>query len=225
MDELQRLKRLAAELGFGDSFQIATPYATIEAGINAVRIPEDAADPEPDPVPGIPLITEVRLPLKDLSQHWYEAAHRFGPYNGHPRFAEDWNYEAGGNSDLGAGIVAPFHGLVINAFDAGGAWGPIVRILGRLVDGTVITWMGAHLQETYVTTGQIVQAGDDVGTIGNVNGRYSAHLHEQIAVGEVPGPEVFGTDRRYDFRQPSAWYKAHGVDKDLIERVTAYDGN
>jgi hypothetical protein len=165
--------------------------------------------------------------MLNLHKAWYETTQSpyFDPYNGHPEFCEDWNLESGGDTDLGEPLVAPFAGIVINAFDAHGGWGKIARILGRLPDGPLVTWMGAHLDAIYVRVGQVVQAGDDVGTIGTGNGRYAAHLHEQICEGEVPGPTVFGTDRRYQFKRPSVWYKAHGVDQDLIERVTAYDGN
>jgi len=171
-----------------------------------------------------PWVTAVRLPMKNLYKAWYEATRVFGPYNGHPRYCEDWNLEAGGDSDLGEPLVAPWSGVVINAYDAGGAWGKIVRIMGLTPSGELITWMGAHLAEVRVRAGAVVTAGDLIGTIGNADGRHAAHLHEQICVGEVPGPEVFGTDRRYDFRQPSVFYREHGVDAELIRRVTERDG-
>jgi len=175
-------------------------------------------------VGALPLATAFRLPMKDLGKSWYEATRVFGPYNGHPRYCEDWNLESGGDSDLGELLVAPFSGVVINAYDAGGAWGKIVRILGITLAGELVTWMGAHLAAIYVNAGDAVTIGDLIGTIGNADGRYAAHLHEQICVGEVPGPEVFGTDRRYDFRQPSEFYAEHGVAAEVIRRATERDG-
>jgi len=172
----------------------------------------------------IPMATVFRLPMKALEKPWYEATRVYGPYNGHPRYCEDWNLETGGDSDLGELLVAPFSGVVINAFNAGGAWGNILRILGRTPEGEVVTWMGAHLAAMYVQAGDVVTVGDQIGTIGNADGRYAAHLHEQICVGAVPGPEVFGTDRLYDFRQPSVFYAEHGVEADVIRRVTERDG-
>lgn len=176
------------------------------------------------PFPIQPVAINFVPPMKNTDKAWYEAAHRFPPYNGHPEFCEDWNLETGGDSDLGEPLVAPFDGLVINARNFGGAWGKIVRILGRTLEGEVITWMGAHLDEIFVRVGDIVAAGDDIGTIGNADGRYAAHLHEQICVGEVPGPEVFGTDRRYAFRQPSKFYVSRGVDAALMKRLVEFDG-
>lgn len=177
-----------------------------------------------DEAPGLPpTASSFILPMKNIQKKWYEATRKFGPYNGHPEYCEDWNLESGGDSDLGEPLIAPFTGLVINAYDAGGAWGPIVRILGRTEEGELVTWMGAHLDEFFVKVGQIVHIGDDIGTIGTGNGRYAAHLHEQICTGAVPGPSTFGTDRRYNFWQPSKFYLEHGVAPELIERVTLYN--
>jgi hypothetical protein len=173
---------------------------------------------------GIPFAERFVLPLLNLDKAWYEASRRYGPYNHHPDRCEDWNLESGGDSDLGEPLVAPFAGIVINAADYGGNWGLILRILGRTPEGELVTWMGAHLDEIYVKPGDIVQAGDVVGTIGNNHGMYAAHLHEQICVGEVPAPWTFGGDRRFDFRQPSGFYAVHGVDADLLTRVTRFDG-
>lgn len=173
---------------------------------------------------GIPLATEFRLPMANLDKSWYEAAHRFGPYNEHPERCEDWNLETGGDSDLGEPLVAPFSGIVINARDYGGAWGKIVRIVGRTVDEELVCWMGAHLDKIVVRPGDVVRVGDPIGTIGNANGRYAAHLHEQISVGEVPAPWTFGGDRRFDFRQPDVFYRERGVDEELVRRCVEYDG-
>jgi hypothetical protein len=173
---------------------------------------------------GMPMAAKFRLPMANIDKAWYEAARHFGPYNEHPERCEDWNLESGGDTDLGEPLVAPFSGVVINARDWGGAWGKIVRILGRTPQGELVTWMGAHLDEMHVKPGDVVQVGDPVGTIGTADGRYAAHLHEQVSVGEVPAPWTFGGDRRFDFRQPSEFYKEHGVDAELVRRSVEYDG-
>lgn len=173
---------------------------------------------------GLPSAVEFRLPMANLDKAWYEATRRYGPYNEHPERCEDWNLESGGDSDLGEPLVAPFAGVVINARDWGGAWGKIVRILGHTPRGELVCWMGAHLDEVHVEPGDVVQVGDPVGTIGTADGRYAAHLHEQISVGEVPAPWTFGGDRRFDFRQPSEFYKEHGVDAELVRQKVEYDG-
>ena len=176
---------------------------------------------EPQPIQPT---AQVVPALKNIDKAWYEATERYGPYNGHPTYCEDWNLESGGNTDLGEPLVAPFDGLVINASDVGGAWGKMVRIVGKTLEGELMCWCGAHLDEIYVSVGDNVAAGQDIGTIGTADGQYSAHLHEQVSIGEVPGVEIFGTDRRYDFRRPSEFYVEHGVDQGLMDRLRKWDG-
>jgi len=75
---------------------------------------------------------------------------------------------------------------------------------------------------------QIVGVGEPIGSIGNADGRYAgAHLHEQICIVNhwgVPSPATFVSDIRYDWQQPSAFYVERGVDQDLMDRLTRYDG-
>ncbi len=177
---------------------------------------------------GISLATRFRLPLVNLDKAWYEATRRYGPYNYHPQRCEDWNLESGGNTDLGEDLCAPFSGIVLSAHDWGGGTGRVVQLLGVSPVGELIVWAGWHLHTVEVQTGQVVEVGEPVGTIGNAGGRYrGAHLHEQICVVNewgVPAPNTFASDGRYDWRQPSAFYVARGVDADLVRRVAGYDG-
>lgn len=177
---------------------------------------------------GIPRATSFRLPMQNLDKAWYEATRRFGPYNYHPQRCEDWNLEAGGNTDLGEPLVAPFSGMVTNAHNWGGGTGRLVQIVGLLGDGGVVVWAGWHLHEINVTVGEVVQVGQLIGSIGNADGRYAgAHLHEQICIVNrwgIPAPTAFAADGRYDWQQPSVFYASHGVDADLVRRCTEYDG-
>ena len=179
-----------------------------------------------DPYPHQPVALEFTHPIANKDKAWYETTQSpaFEPYNSHPYRCEDWNLESGGNSDLGEPLVAPFDGLVINAESYGSGWGNIIRILGRTLEGEVVCWMGAHLDTMLVKVGDIVALGQPIGTIGTANGRYAAHLHEQVSVGAVPGAHIFASDTRYDFRRPSEFYKAHSVDAELIDRLRKYDG-
>lgn len=177
---------------------------------------------------GIPLASEFCLPILNLDQPWYEATRRYGRYNYHPERCEDWNLESGGNTDLGEPLVAPFAGLVLSAHEWGGGVGKVIQILGLTLSGSMVVWAGWHLHEMSVWVGQVVQMGQEIGSIGNANGRYAgAHLHEQICILDntgVPMPTTFASDNRYNWQQPSAFYVAHGVGEDLMRRVTAYDG-
>lgn len=168
--------------------------------------------------------TKVVFPLKNIHKAWYEASQLNGPYDGHPYQAEDMNLETGGDSDLGEPVVAPFYGLVIHAKDYGGAIGGVVSILHRFDDGSVVTWQGRHLQKITVKVGDRLLPGTTIGEIGNCQGRYAAHLHHQISVGAVPGPTQNWTDPKFNFVQPSEWFKQNGVPEDLVERLVKKDG-
>ena len=187
--------------------------------------PEPTPEPDPRPVVGIPLIDKVRMPIKNLHKAWYEASVVYGKYDGHPERAHDWNLETGGNSDLGEPLVAPFNGLVVQAAQYGGGYGRCIGIVGVTPQGELIYWQGRHLHTMTVKSGQIVWAGDPIGSIGNADGRYAgAHLHEQICIGEVPGATQDWQNTRYNFVQPSRFYVEHGVDPALVERMRKHDG-
>lgn len=180
---------------------------------------------------GIPAITGVVMPMKNVGKAWYETTQSpyFGPYNVHPHRCEDYNLESGGNTDLGEPLVAPFSGLVLTAAQYGGGIGRVVQILGRSDVGESFVWAGWHLQELSVASGQIVTVGEPIGTIGDADGRYAgAHLHNQVCiVGNawgIPAPTTFPTDSRYDWQRPSEFFIHHGVDRDLVRRLMAWDG-
>lgn len=173
-------------------------------------------------------IDRVVMPMRNIHKRWYEATRVFGPYNVHPRRCEDWNLETGGNTDLGEPLVAPFAGLVIAATNYGGGIGRVVQLLGRERDGTLVVWAGWHLHEMHVARGQVVEAGDDIGSIGNADGRYAgAHLHEQICIvngAGIPSPVTFAADSRYNWQQPSVWYVTRGIPQETMDRLTRMDG-
>lgn len=177
---------------------------------------------------GISLATSFRLPMMYLDKAWYEATRRYGPYNFHPERCEDWNLESGGNTDLGEALCAPFSGIVLSAHDWGGGIGRVAQLLGVTLLGEMIVWAGWHLHDLGVRTGQVVEVGEEIGSIGNADGRYpGAHLHEQICVINewgIPAPRTFASDGRYGWQQPSVFYVERGVDADLVQRATEFDG-
>ena len=61
-----------------------------------------------------------------------------------------------------------------------GGWGNVIRIDHQLIDGRMIESLYAHCDTIMVQKGDWVKIGDQIGTIGNVNGRYYAHLHLEI---------------------------------------------
>lgn len=98
--------------------------------------------------------------------------------NGH--LGDDWNAVTGGNSDLGDPIYVAANGYVSSANDRGGGWGKIIRVIHQLQDTSFIETVYAHCEEMLVEKGQFVKRGDKIGTIGNVDGLYYAHLHFEL---------------------------------------------
>jgi len=221
----------------------------IKAGPNCYRLsfPEVHLFLENQPPPpeenAFPLATSFRLPMKNPDLEWYEASQRYGPYVAqarallqrtpfafllpHPALCADWNLESGGNTDLGQPLVAPFSGQVTSAYNWAGSVGRVIQIVGITPAGEVIVWAGWHLASMAITTGQTVHVGNDIGAIGNADGYYAgAHLHEQLCIlnyAGIPKPNQFsGSDRRYNWQSPPAFYKAHGVDPDLVDRCTRW---
>ena len=93
---------------------------------------------------------------------------------------DDWNAVTGGNSDLGDPIYTIANGYVSFSEDYGGGWGNIIRIIHKLPDSTIVESLYAHCDTILIKKGDWVKRGDQIGTIGNVDGLYLAHLHFEI---------------------------------------------
>ena len=107
----------------------------------------------------------------------YYNAQKFGK-NAH--LGDDWNATTGGNTDLGDPIYAISNGYIYFAEDIGGGWGNIIRMWHLKADGQIIESFYAHCDKILIETGTFVKKGDKIGTIGNCNGKYYAHLHFEI---------------------------------------------
>lgn len=100
-------------------------------------------------------------------------------------FGEDWNGRGGGDTDLGDPVYSIADGIVTFAYDVRGAWGNVVIIRYAYRDPATgqVKYCDAlygHLQRMPVRVGQQVKRGEQVGTIGNNRGMYSAHLHFEL---------------------------------------------
>ncbi len=96
---------------------------------------------------------------------------------------DDWNGLGGGDSDIGLPIYSVSHGLVVYARDAGEGWGNVIRVVHKLEGQGFFDYVEslyAHCDEIFVKSGQFVQKGDKIGTIGNADGHYKAHLHFEM---------------------------------------------
>jgi len=163
------------------------------------RIPQVSA-PTPKPVVvaddfAYPIgKTEVVTQKKD-SDEWFNVQD-FGE-NDH--LGEDWNKKTGGNTDCGEPVYAAANGVITFANDAGPGWGNVVIIEHTLASGEKIESLYGHMMEILRTEGEVKKR-DQIGKVGNANGRYLCHLHFEIRTNDCPmwdqaGPG-YATDRK-----------------------------
>lgn len=143
----------------------------------------------PREVATLPLATRFDMPLG--SEHGvftYNArAFRIERHLG-----DDLNGIGGENSDLGDPVFAAGAGRVVYAGIPAASWGRMVIIAHRLPDGDelgpVVQTMHAHLESIRVRTGQVVQRGELIGTVGTAASAKLAHLHFEVRVGPYVNP-------------------------------------
>jgi len=114
----------------------------------------------------------------------YYIAQTFGVRNGHFQnklhLGDDWNAVTGGNSDKGDPVYSIANGYVTESLDVGNGWGNIVRVAHKLPNGKIVESIYAHLDERMVVAGTFITIGQQVGTIGDADGSYWAHLHLEM---------------------------------------------
>lgn len=162
-------------------------------------LPESALLPKPlDPAfqrltpretATLPLATRFDMPLgSEHGAFTYNArAFRIERHLG-----DDLNGIGGENSDLGDPVFAAGAGRVVYAGVPHESWGRMILIAHRLPDGDefgpVVQTMYAHLESLRVRTGQGVQRGEQIGTVGTAKSAPLAHLHFEVRVGPYVNP-------------------------------------
>ncbi|MEO1448168.1 MAG: M23 family metallopeptidase [Bacteroidota bacterium] len=104
------------------------------------------------------------------------------PFGRNAHLGDDWNAVTGGNTDLGDPVYTIAHGFVAEAYDAGGGWGHVIRVVHQHPDFTdgFGESLYAHCDTMLVQAGDSVRRGDQIGTIGTAHGAYLAHLHLEL---------------------------------------------
>jgi Peptidase family M23 len=118
--------------------------------------------------------TETVTQAKDIDE-WYNAL----DFGASDHLGEDWNKNSGGNTDCGEPVFAAANGQITFAEDAGPGWGNVIIIEHVLTNGERVQTLYGHLQEILKTTGR-VRKREQIGKIGNANGRYLCHLHFEL---------------------------------------------
>jgi murein DD-endopeptidase MepM/ murein hydrolase activator NlpD len=124
---------------------------------------------------------ESVTPAKDKKDEWYNAQD-FGANN---HLGEDWNKNSGGNTDCGEPVFAAGNGKIVFAENAGAGWGNVVIIEHNLPNGKKIQTLYGHLQTILKTSGAVKKR-EQIGTVGNADGRYFCHLHFELREENCP---------------------------------------
>jgi murein DD-endopeptidase MepM/ murein hydrolase activator NlpD len=132
--------------------------------------------------------------------------------NGH--MGEDWNGRGGGNSDLGAPIYSIGRGVVVLSENIRVGWGNciIIRHAFRDASGKIsmIDSQYGHLNERMVKLHQVVEKGQQIGTMGSNNGMYLVHLHFEIRKNLKIGMNRSQFARDYsNYHSPTPFINAH----------------
>ncbi len=112
---------------------------------------------------------------KDKKDNWYNAQ----DFTVNNHLGEDWNKNSGGNSDCGEPVYAAANGIIVYAENAGIGWGNVVIIEHNLPDEKKVQTLYGHLQKILRTSGE-VKLRDQIGEVGNADGKYLCHLHFEL---------------------------------------------
>lgn len=124
--------------------------------------------------------TEKVTQAKD-GDEWYNAQ----DFGRNDHLGEDWNKNTGGNTDCGEPVYAAANGVIKYAADAGPGWGNVVMIDHVLASGEKVQSLYGHLQEMVKTSGEVKKR-EQIGKVGNANGRYPCHLHFEVRKENCP---------------------------------------
>ncbi len=173
----------------------------------------------------LPLATRFDMPMgSEHGAFTYNArAFRISRHLG-----DDLNGIGGQNSDLGDPVYAAGAGRVVYAGIPHESWGRMILIAHRLPEGDelgpVVQTMYAHLESIRVRTGQIVQRGDPIGTVGTAGGKYLAHLHFEVRVGPYVNPGQGYADTALNRVAPEPFIRARrGADAEILNLAPQKD--
>jgi len=174
-----------------------------ELGVKYEKQPEAI---EKQIVPKEYIVDGFDFPVGKPDAKGYYNAQKFTENN---HLGDDWNALTGGNSDLGDPIYATANGYIKFAKDIEGGWGNVIRVDHTFPSGKIVESLYAHCDSILVKPDTWVKKGQKIGTIGNANGQYYAHLHFEIR--DDITLEVGGgySENTYGYVDPTAYIKAH----------------
>lgn len=156
--------------GFGCSERSAQANAPQPTPLPTPSAPKTIADSFAYPIGKSETVTQA----KDKDD-WYNAL----DFGANDHLGEDWNKNSGGNTDCGEPVFAVANGVINFAEDAGPGWGNVIIIEHTLKTGERVQTLYAHMQEILKTSGEVKKR-EQIGKVGNANGRYYCHLHFEL---------------------------------------------
>ena len=146
----------------------------------------------------VPLANGFDLPVGKPDGEGFYVFRGYYP-GGH--LGEDWNGNGGGDSDLGDPVYATGGGVVVFSEDYLRGWGNVVIVRHAYIDETgrvtLADSLYGHLDRRMVRKYQLVQRGQQLGTIGTAHGKYAAHLHFEIRKNTAIGMARTSFDKGY----------------------------
>ncbi len=134
-------------------------------------------------VAGIPVATRFDMPIGSEHGALTYNAQPFGvrDVSHMPHLGDDLNGCFGENTDFGDPVRAVADGLVIFAGTGTPGLGNIIILLHRMPDdGRLVQSFYAHLESVEAIPWTLVARGERIGSIGNADGLYYAHLHIEM---------------------------------------------
>jgi Peptidase family M23 len=175
----------------------------------------------------------VRLPLATRFDQPMGSEHGALTYNAQPfrlnrHLGDDLNGIGGLNSDLGDAVYAAGFGRVVYAGTPAPSWGKMIILAHRVRDlehpekTRVIQTVYAHLDQISVQQEQLVQRGGKIGTVGNADGQYLAHLHFEIREGPYINPSLGYADAPLNRLSPERFLAQYrGAPEDQLNPAPA----
>ena len=210
----------------------STPTATLTTTLflSATPLPSEVVEnvptwtPPPDnPATRIDDHYRLTRPIADGLTNWVDRTY---PYGGTAGGRLQVHHGVEFVNPRGTVILAAGNGTVIHAgTDGGSQYGPQTNYYGNLVviqhdftapDGAPVFTLYGHMQTVDVATGQRIERGKKIGTIGDSGIAQGPHLHFEVRVGD---PFNFGATRN-----PELWIRPYFKFGTLAGRVTDANG-
>ncbi len=170
--------------------------------INSPQKAPAIADNFAYPIGKAELVTQA----KD-GDEWYNAS----DFGADAHLGEDWNKNTGGNTDCGEPVYATANGIITFAQDAGPGWGNVVIVEHTLPSGERVQSLYGHMLEIARKEGDVKKR-EQIGNVGNANGRYPCHLHFEMRTRDCPMWNQAGggySNERNGWTDPSDFIDSH----------------